>query len=292
MISITKGDSHTVFNVAKDGTVLSDGDIVAKADSNKKYSLSEVGENAVRYNNEDKSTVALAGTSGTTITNVADGALNKESTEAVNGSQLYAVDQKVDAGWTAKDSKGNIIAVNPTETGTTTLNFAGDNNITVTADTTNKAIQVALNDKVYLGGDHTEDSRNIVLDGERGVIGLGSNIALDGRDGTAVIGGVNITTTAEEGTGKPVSTINGLSNTTWTGTTETPNRAATEGQLEDLSDTVNTGWYVADKDTAEDSTTGNFAVKPGETLTFNGDDNIDVEAKDHKVNVSLKITLL
>lgn len=83
MISITKGDSHTVFNVAKDGTVLSDGDIVAKADSNKKYSLSEVGENAVRYNNEDKSTVALAGTSGTTITNVADGALNKESTEAV-----------------------------------------------------------------------------------------------------------------------------------------------------------------------------------------------------------------
>lgn len=288
MISITNKDSDTVFNVAKDGTVHSDGDIVAKADSNKKYSLSEVGENAVRYNNEDKSTVALAGTSGTTITNVADGALNKESTEAVNGSQLYAVDQKVDAGWTAKDSKGNIIAVNPTETGTTTLNFAGDNNITVTADTTNKAIQVALNDKVYLGGDHTEDSRNIVLDGERGVIGLGSNIALDGRDGTAVIGGVNITTTAEEGTGKPVSTINGLSNTTWTGTTETPNRAATEGQLEDLSDTVNTGWYVADKDTAEDSTTGNFAVKPGETLTFNGDDNIDVEAKDHKVNVSLK----
>lgn len=62
--------------------------------------------------------------------------------------------------------------------------------------------------------------------------------------------------------------------------------------MEDLSDTVNTGWYVADKDTAEDSTTGNFAVKPGETLTFNGDDNIDVEAKDHKVNVSLKITLL
>ena len=292
MISITKGDSHTVFNVAKDGTVLSDGDIVAKADSNKKYSLSEVGENAVRYNNEDKSTVALAGTSGTTITNVADGALNKESTEAVNGSQLYAVDQKVDAGWTAKDSKGNIIAVNPTETGTTTLNFAGDNNITVTADTTNKAIQVALNDKVYLGGDHTEDSRNIVLDGERGVIGLGSNIALDGRDGTAVIGGVNITTTAEEGTGKPVSTINGLSNTTWTGTTETPNRAATEGQLEDLSDTVNTGWYVADKDTAEDSTTGNFAVKPGETLTFNGDDNVTVEAKEHAVNVSLNDNIL
>lgn len=279
MISITNKDSDTVFNVAKDGTVHSDGDIVAKADSNKKYSLSEVGENAVRYN-ENKSTVALAGT------NVADGDVSEGSKEAVNGSQLYATNQKVDAGWVATDGT-NKIEVNPTDSGTTTLNFAGDNNITVTADTTNKAIQVALNDKVYLGGDHTEDSHNIVLDGDRGVIGLGSTIALDGRDGTAVIGGVNITTTAEEGTGKPVSTINGLSNTTWTGTTETPNRAATEGQLEDLSDTVNTGWYVADKNTAEDSTTGNFAVKPGETLTFNGDDNIDVEAKDHEVNVSL-----
>ena len=285
MISITNKDSDTVFNIAKDGTVHSDGDIVAKADSNKKYSLSEVGENAVRYN-ENKSTVALAGTNGTTITNVADGDVSEGSKEAVNGSQLYATNQKVDAGWVATDGT-NKIEVNPTDSGTTTLNFAGDNNITVTADTTNKAIQVALNDKVYLGGDHTEDSRNIVLDGERGVIGLGSNIALDGRDGTAVIGGVNITTTAEEGTGKHVATINGLSNTTWTGTTETPNRAATEGQLEDLSDTVNTGWYVADKNTAEDSTTGNFAVKPGETLTFNGDDNIDVEAKDHEVNVSL-----
>ena len=226
-------------------------------------------------------------------------AANTEPTE--DGHTVYTVDAydtqitgdgnvSVTGGEEVDENKVaiNVRPNGENETGKDTLSFAGDNNITVTADTTNKAIQVALNDKVYLGGDHTEDSRNIVLDGERGVIGLGSNIALDGRDGTAVIGGVNITTTAEEGTGKPVSTINGLSNTTWTGTTETPNRAATEGQLEDLSDTVNTGWYVADKDTAEDSTTGNFAVKPGETLTFNGDDNIDVEAKDHKVNVSLK----
>ena len=169
-----------------------------------------------------------------TITNVAAGRINEDSTDAVNGSQLYATNQKVDAGWTATDGT-NDIKVNPKD-GTTTLKFAGDNNIAVTADTTNKAIQVALNDKVYLGGDHTEDSHNIVLDGDRGVIGLGSTIALDGRDGTAVIGGVNITTTAEEGTGKLVSTINGLSNTTWTGTTETPNRAATEGQLQNAYD--------------------------------------------------------
>lgn len=203
------------------------------------------------------------------ITNVADGTIEKNSKDAVNAGQLYDVNQKVDAGWTATDGT-NDIKVNPKD-GTTTLKFAGDNNIAVTADTTNKAIQVALNDKVYLGGDHTEDSRNIVLDGERGVIGLGSTIALDGRDGTAVIGGVNIITTAEEGTGKLVSTINGLSNTTWTGTTETPNRAATEGQLQSV------------------------ATEAAKHTTVSGDENITVKheegSQDYQVTLNPDVTL-
>ena len=356
MISITNKDSDTVFNIAKDGTVHSDGDIVAKADSNKKYSLSEVGENAVRYN-ENKSTVALAGTNGTTITNVADGDVSEGSKEAVNGSQLYAINQKVDAGWVATDG-ANKVNVNPDNN---TLKFTGDdkNNITVTAatdedtkensikvelsdnlnvanvnasgdvttpsadgtknyslknigknteaiygtkvngeyvttvtgtlaattiqntsakfrvdesgnvaagkviinatgdisglsnttwngttnnpsraategqlqqaaaaskttlsdginttvtsktDTTDGHVdyQVNLDDNVYLGGDNTPENSNIKLDGENGVIGVGSTIALDGRDGTAVIGGVNITTESDEVTGKPVSTV-------------------------------------------------------------------------------------
>ena len=356
MISITNKDSDTVFNIAKDGTVHSDGDIVAKADSNKKYSLSEVGENAVRYN-ENKSTVALAGTNGTTITNVADGDVSEGSKEAVNGSQLYATNLKVDAGWVATDG-ANKVNVNPDNN---TLKFTGDdkNNITVTAatdedtkensikvelsdnlnvanvnasgdvttpsadgtknyslknigknteaiygtkvngeyvttvtgtlaattiqntsakfrvdesgnvaagkviinatgdisglsnttwngttnnpsraategqlqqaaaaskttlsdginttvtsktDTTDGHVdyQVNLDDNVYLGGDNTPENSNIKLDGENGVIGVGSTIALDGRDGTAVIGGVNITTESDEVTGKPVSTV-------------------------------------------------------------------------------------
>ena len=297
MISITNKDSDTVFNIAKDGTVHSDGDIVAKADSNKKYSLSEVGENAVRYN-ENKSTVALAGTNGTTITNVADGDVSEGSKEAVNGSQLYATNQKVDAGWVATDGT-NKIEVNPTDSGTTTLNFAGDNNITVTADTTNKAIQVALNDKVYLGGDHTEDSRNIVLDGERGVIGLGSNIALDGRDGTAVIGGVNIDTAYDEATGKPSSTMTGLSNTTWTDEiataaadkkSEAAGTAATQGQLgdvaSDLSDQItNSGWTASTNNGAVTTDITN-----GDKVDFaNTDGNIAVNqtaVKDDKGNIT------
>ena len=225
----------------------------------------------VKYDSTDKTSVTLGGSDSDPVklTNVADGTIEKDSKDAVNAGQLYDVNQKVDAGWTATDGT-NDIKVNPKD-GTTTLKFAGDNNIAVTADTTNKAIQVALNDKVYLGGDHTEDSRNIVLDGERGVIGLGSTIALDGRDGTAVIGGVNITTTAEEGTGKLVSTINGLSNTTWTGTTETPNRAATEGQLQSV------------------------ATEAAKHTTVSGDENITVKheegSQDYQVTLNPDVTL-
>ena len=148
---------------------------------------------------------------------------------------------------------------------------SGDKNITVKHEEDSQDYQVTLNDKVYLGGDHTEDSHNIVLDGDRGVIGLGSTIALDGRDGTAVIGGVNITTTSEEETGKAVSTITGLSNTTWEGTTETPDRAATEGQLQSV------------------------ATEAAKHTTVSGDENITVKheegSQDYQVTLNPDVTL-
>ena len=62
--------------------------------------VKEVSDLAVTYTNATKSRIELAGASGTTITNVADGTLSASSTEAVNGKQLYTVDEKVgDASW-------------------------------------------------------------------------------------------------------------------------------------------------------------------------------------------------
>ncbi|MDF3086629.1 hypothetical protein KPB01_38640, partial [Burkholderia sola] len=51
--------------------------------------------NAVAYDDEAKSAVTLAGGKGTTLKNVAAGAVNADSTEAVNGSQLYGAAQSV-----------------------------------------------------------------------------------------------------------------------------------------------------------------------------------------------------
>lgn len=51
---------------------------------------------AVLYDSIARDTITLLGASGTLITNVAPGALNALSTDAVNGSQLYATNVQVD----------------------------------------------------------------------------------------------------------------------------------------------------------------------------------------------------
>ncbi|WP_373558485.1 beta strand repeat-containing protein, partial [Burkholderia sp. MSMB1459WGS] len=50
---------------------------------------------AVVYDSAAKDRVTLAGANGTTLTNVADGALSATSTDAVNGSQLFATNQSI-----------------------------------------------------------------------------------------------------------------------------------------------------------------------------------------------------
>lgn len=52
--------------------------------------------NGVGYDDKSKGTLTLEGADGTKITNVAAGDLNANSTDAVNGSQLYATNVKVD----------------------------------------------------------------------------------------------------------------------------------------------------------------------------------------------------
>jgi len=54
----------------------------------------------VQYDDATHATVTLDGAAGTTIGNVAAGAVTATSTDAINGSQLYAVDQQVQANTT------------------------------------------------------------------------------------------------------------------------------------------------------------------------------------------------
>ena len=59
--------------------------------------MQNLNENAVKYDGSDKSKVTLGGKDGTVITNVKDGALRENSTDAVNGKQLYNEQQAREA---------------------------------------------------------------------------------------------------------------------------------------------------------------------------------------------------
>lgn len=57
--------------------------------------LDQLGALAVQYDDSSKSSITLGGAGGTRITNVKAGTLGAASTDAVNGSQLYATNQQV-----------------------------------------------------------------------------------------------------------------------------------------------------------------------------------------------------
>ena len=72
--------------------------LAANADTDTGESLGDPtvkGGDPVKYDAADTDSVTLAGTSGTVIRNVKEGALTPSSTEAVNGAQLYAVKEAV-----------------------------------------------------------------------------------------------------------------------------------------------------------------------------------------------------
>ena len=82
-----------ITNVA-DGTVDSDAVNLGQL-KNVVGNLDALSNLAVVYDNSNKDTMTLAGANGTTITNVANGFVAADSTDAVNGSQLHETNEQV-----------------------------------------------------------------------------------------------------------------------------------------------------------------------------------------------------
>ena len=141
------------------------------------------------------------------ITNLVAGEVSATSTDAVNGSQLYAVSQTANAGWNIATDSGAAAASNvkPSDT----VNFNGDGNVVVS--NVGNDVTVGLADKVTIG---------------KG----GTAVTIDGTNGTIQAGGVTIN--GDKGT------VNGLSNTTWDANNIVKGQAATEDQLKVVADNV------------------------------------------------------
>ena len=107
---IGKLDESKKYNYIDSGEDVSISDNLTKLDTQVKnnadditninQSISTLDQNAVKYDDSSKSKVILGGEGGTTITNVKDGSVTKGSTDAVNGGQLWTIDQKVDTNTT------------------------------------------------------------------------------------------------------------------------------------------------------------------------------------------------
>ncbi|WP_343212679.1 ESPR-type extended signal peptide-containing protein [Acinetobacter sp. AG3] len=106
--------------------------------------VNELANNAVKYDDASKDKITLGGgTNGTTISNVKDGAVTQGSKDAVNGGQLWNVQQQVDQNSTDISNIKNDI-----NNGTVGLvQQAGkDATVTVAKDTGGTSVSVAGTD--------------------------------------------------------------------------------------------------------------------------------------------------
>ena len=276
--------------------------------------VSKLNDFAVKYDevngkpNYDK--VTLEGKDGTKITNLARGEVTATSTDAVNGSQLFEVQELAGKHTTMTVNNGMAAPENGSYTTDGNLQLKqkvgdkgqieydvklndnlvlgnGDSQITLNgAPTDENAPAISVGEVFTVGqdgsvhaavaGDSTSDSMSFT----NGGLTI-SNMSGDVSSATVIkgadiqAGGIHL-----DGTDK---IIDGLSNTTWTGMTTTPDKAATEGQLQMVSDTVASGW------TATDDKGHKINVNPNThpTLNFASGKNITVSAENDEINVAL-----
>ncbi|MPW45045.1 ESPR-type extended signal peptide-containing protein [Acinetobacter guerrae] len=206
------------------------------------------------------------------IINVAAGRVSSTSTDAVNGSQLFAVQQEVqqplsfagDSGTKVDRKLGDQLKITGGATSTLT-----DGNIGVVANGSD-TLQLKLAKDVNLtsAGSLTVGTSSV----KNNEVKVGANTLTN----TGLTVGTTSVTTGN---------VSGLSNTTWDpAQTYTGGRAATQEQLKSVSDVAGKGWNLTtNKDTANKTN-----VAPDATVDFsNSDNNITVSHTGTNVDVKL-----
>ncbi|KVQ27200.1 YadA-like family protein [Burkholderia cepacia] len=167
-VSLIGGDANAAVVLKNVAAGTADTDAVnVKQLKGVQSSLNQLGALAVQYDDASKSSITLGGAGGTRITNVQAGTLSATSTDAVNGSQLYATNQQVaknttditnlqgnvnniangKAGLVQQQDPNGAITVGK-DTGGTSVNFSGTSGDRVL---TGVAAGVKDNDAVNMG---------------------------------------------------------------------------------------------------------------------------------------------
>ncbi|MDG4952738.1 YadA-like family protein [Actinobacillus equuli] len=111
---------------------------------------------------------------GNKVINVADGDVSATSTDAVNGSQLYAVSEVANKGWNIQTNGNASTNVKPGDT----VNFANGDNIKINNDGTK--VTVGLVEDVDLGKDGSIKAGDTIMDNEGVKVGDKVSLTKDG----------------------------------------------------------------------------------------------------------------
>ncbi|CAM3073427.1 YadA-like family protein [Streptobacillus felis] len=228
------------------------------------------------------------------LQNVAAGQISKTSTDAINGSQLYATNNAL----------GNLTTATKTILGgNATITPSGDNagEITMTniGDTGKDNIHDAIKaTKFEITANEGEEANsttgNVTLTSKEGKDGntiydikLADKVTLGSGDKAVTVDGTT-------------GTIGGLSNKTFNPTNITSGQAATEDQLKSLHDSINTnisnyGFNVTSGKEGSGTTSGTVSVSKvskDETVTLKAGDNLDIkqDGKNFTYSLSKDIT--
>ena len=196
-----------------------------------------------------------------TITNVAAGRVNAQSTDAINGSQLYGVANTLgNLASTTKGLLGGNAVLDP-DTGSLSMSNIGNTGkgtihdaIKFNKDTIDKGLNFDAN---------TGGAKNNLLGSKVTIKGDGSNInaAITQANGDTTIN-MTLGNTIKVGTANPVTIngttghVTGLQNKDWN--VDSPvavsGRAATEDQLKKVNEKVNTNKTAIDKNAGDINT--------------------------------------
>ncbi len=258
-LSVKDGSGNTIVGLDNTALTIKDGSgntetSINKAINTLNASQGETDKFAVKYDKNangsaNYDSVTLAGTGGTTITNVKAGAINATSTDAINGSQLYGVADSVKnviGGSTTIDSTtGAIIANNIGGTGFNTLDGA----ISSIKDSTTKAkTTVTAGENVVVtsstnadGSDNYEVStaKDLIVDSVKAGdtvlnnagITIGNNTVVLNNAGLTINGGPSVTVAGIDAGNKTIQNVANAVNAT---------DAVNKGQLDSAISNVNT----------------------------------------------------
>ena len=242
---------NKIVNVAA-GTADTDAVNVSQLKEYAAKSTTELTANNGEIAGNTKGNIVLTKTTAADGHTIYDNKLNDKITlGAADPTKAITVDGT--AGTIKAGKDGNSVAIN----GTNGTVKAGDGTNAVAIDGVNGSVAVA--DK-------------ITLNGKDGKAGIGT-VDIDGKDGIITTGGTN-SVKVDGSTG----TVTGLTNKTWTPGSIVSGRAATEDQLKDA--VADSGWKatIGTDGSGKSSVVGTSPekVKAEETVTFKAGNNMIV----------------